>query len=265
MNDRVVVSRVGAVAHVELNRADKRNGLDVAMFESVIAVGESLASDTSVRAVVLSGRGAAFCAGLDFSSFMADPRGPAILLARSPASNANTAQRLAWVWREVPVPVIAALHGPVFGGGLQLALACDVRIAAPTTELSVMEIEYGLIPDMTASRTLMRLVREDRARELVYTGRRVTATEALEIGLVTRLHDSPVEEALRMASEIAARSPDAVRANKRLFRECADLDETASLKREEELQLQLLGTPNQLEAVMAKIQKRVPSFSDPKS
>lgn len=266
MSERVVVTIEGHVAHVRLNRPDKRNGLDLPMFEAVIAAGEALSLDRSVRAVVLSGEGKAFCAGLDWGAFLAMGAevGQQLLARDLEKSPANIAQRICWVWQELPVPVIAAVQGPAYGGGLQLALAADVRIVAPDAQLSVMEIKYGLIPDMSASKTLTRLVRPDVLRELVYTGRIVGADEAVAIGLATRKGEQPLDDALALARDIAKRSPDAIRAGKRLFSAAPELDVREAFQLETELQLGLLGTPNQMEAVASVMQKRDASYTDPK-
>lgn len=262
--ERVTVTVEAGVADVVLSRPDKRNGLDLAMFEALVAAGLRVAGDRSVRAVVLSGAGKAFCAGLDWAAVLAGgPELTARLLDRSADSPANLAQRACWIWAEVPVPVIAAVHGAAFGGGLQLALACDLRIAAPDAQLSVMEIRYGLIPDMSASKTLLRLVRPDLARELVYTGRVVTGEEAARLGLVTRLDPDPLTAARALARTIAAQSPQAIRAAKKLCDEAPELDTAAAFARETALQLPLLGSPNQLEAVGAALARRAPVFSDP--
>lgn len=263
MSDRVLLTIADHVAHVRLNRPDKRNGLDPAMFEAILAVGDRLRTDRSVRAVVLSGEGPSFCAGLDWPAFLAmGPDGAGALLAR-PDPPANVAQRVSWIWQEIPAPVLAALHGAAFGGGLQIALGADLRYAARDTKLAVMEIRYGLVPDMGITRTLTRLVRDDVARELVFTGRVVEAEEALRLGLVTRVCDDPVAEALATARQIAARSPDAVRASKRMLNGAADLDVAGAFRLETEIQLGLLGTANQLEAVTAAMTKRDAVFGDP--
>lgn len=262
---RVKVSVEGGVADVRLDRPDKRNGLDLAMFTALVDAGVRLAADRTVRAVVLSGEGKAFCAGLDWSAFLSmGAEAEERLLARSPGSPANLAQRACWVWSEVPVPVIAAVHGAAFGGGLQLALACDLRLCAADAQLSVMEIRYGLIPDMSASQTLLRLVRPDLARELIYTGRVVSGEEAARIGLVTRVAEDPRAEALALAHAIAAQSPDAIRAAKRLCDEAPGLDVAAGLRLETELQKTLLGSPNQIEAVQANLTRRTAVFRDPR-
>jgi enoyl-CoA hydratase/carnithine racemase len=263
MSDRVLVNRNGAVVHIRLNRPEKRNGLDLAMFEGLVEAGRALQFDGGVRAVVLSGEGKAFCAGLDFAAFLASADTARQLLSERGESPANLAQRAAWIWREVPVPVIAAIHGAALGGGLQIALGADIRIAHPDAQLSVMEIEYGLVPDMGASKTLLSVVRPDRAMELTCTGRIVSGREAAELGLVTSLSDDPVADALASAQAIAAKSPHAIRAVKRLFHRAPELDVRASFELETELQLTLLGSPNQMEAVQARMMKREPKFTDP--
>lgn len=261
--DRVLVKRDGPVAHVSLNRPEKRNGLDLAMFEGIIEAGKALKADPSVRAVVLSGEGPAFCAGLDFQAFMASGDVGQKLLERPDDSPANLAQRVGWIWQEVPVPVIAALHGFVFGGGLQIALGADVRYVHPETQLSVMEIRWGLIPDMGITKTLPGLVRPDVARELTFTGRRVSGEEAVQLGLATRLSAEPLKDALETAHAIAANSPHAIRNGKRLWQEAPSMSVADAFLRETELQLELLGSKNQMEAVTAGFAKRPPSFEDP--
>jgi enoyl-CoA hydratase/carnithine racemase len=262
-NDRVLLSVDEGVAHVRLNRGDKRNGLDRAMFEALVATGEAVAADRRVRAVVLSGEGSAFCAGLDWKAFLADGEGAKALLARDVVrSPANMAQRACWVWTEVPVPVIAAVHGAALGGGLQLALACDLRLVAPDATLSVMEIRYGLVPDMTASQTLLRLVRPDVAKELMFTGAIVSGEEAARIGLATRVCSDPLAEAKRLACTIAAQSPDAIRAGKKLCDRAPGMSAADALMLETELQLSLLGSPNQMAAVQAVMTKQPARFED---
>ena len=227
------------VADVRMVRAEKHNGLDGPMFESLVAAMDELAGDDELRAVVLSGEGPSFCAGLDIKSF-AGGDGPD-LLERPDGEVANLAQKVAYGWRELPVPVIAAVHGACFGGGLQIALGADIRIAAPDARFSVMEIVHGLIPDMSITQTLPRLVRDDVARELVYTGRQVGADEAQQLGLVTGVDDEPLEAARELAATIAERRPEAVRNAKRLLNEAPQLDAAGALLLETELQLELLG------------------------
>jgi enoyl-CoA hydratase/carnithine racemase len=262
MQDRVKVSIAQGIADVRLNRPDKMNALDGAMFEALVETGRGLGSERGLRAVVLSGEGRAFCAGLDVASFMGGG-GTRSLLERNAESPANFAQRAAWVWSELPVPVIAAIHGVAFGGGLQIALATDIRFVAPDARLSVMEIKWGLIPDMSASQTLRRLVRLDVAKELTFTGRIVSGNQAAELGLATHLSDTPREAALELAREIASKSPTAIRAGKQLLDASGDLDVAAGLLLEERLQKTLLGTPNQIESVRANVEKREARFEDP--
>jgi len=258
-----VVTIDSGVARVTLNRADKRNGLDLAMFEGLVAAGLALKQDTSVRAVVLHGDGKAFCAGLDFQWFMSNPTESSKLLERPADSPANTAQRVAWIWQEVPVPVIAVLHGAVFGGGMQIALGADIRYATPDAQLSVMEIKWGLIPDMSITQTLPRLVSIDVAKELMFTGRIVSGTEAAELGLVTRVCDDPLAAALETAETIACKSPTAIRAGKAMWLQTRGASIAEALRIETELQLPLLGSANQIEAVQANLMKRPPKFTDP--
>jgi enoyl-CoA hydratase/carnithine racemase len=266
MDERVTVAVDGGIADVRLNRPDKLNGLDLAMFEALVATGRTLAADRSLRAVVLSGAGRAFCAGLDFASFMAARAGgtsPRDLLAREPGSPATFAQQAAYVWTALPVPVIAAVHGVAFGGGLQIALGADIRIVAPDARLSVMEITWGLVPDMTGTQTLRHLARLDVLKELVFTGRIVSGTEAVELGLATRASDRPLEAALALAREIAAKSPDAIRAAKALTNRVVTATLEEGLVLEETLQRSVMGGANQLEAVRANMEKRAPKFADP--
>jgi enoyl-CoA hydratase/carnithine racemase len=258
---RVTMTVDGGVADVRLSRPAKLNALDPPMFEALARAGDRVRADSSVRAVVLSGEGKGFCAGLDFKSFLS--AGGSDLFARGAESPANGAQRAAWVWQEVPVPVIAALHGVAFGGGLQIALGADIRYATPDAELSVMEIKWGLVPDMSGTQTLRRLVGLDVAKELTFTGRVVSGREAEALGLVTRAYDDPRARALEVARDIAGKSPDAVRASKRLLNASGLISVEEGLALEAELQRGLLGSPNQIEAVTANFEKRPPRFKDP--
>jgi enoyl-CoA hydratase/carnithine racemase len=263
---RVSVTVDNGVADVRLNRADKLNALDAAMFQALTETGSELATEPSLRAVVLSGEGRCFCAGLDVGSFGALAKGGdggPNLLQRPAGRIATNAQLAAHVWSELPVPVIAALHGVTFGGGLQIALAADIRLVTPDARLSVMEIKWGLIPDMTGSQTLRRLVRLDVAKDLTFTGRIVSGSEAVELGLATRVSNDPHADALEMARDIAQRSPDAIRAGKRLLDESALVDLETGLRLEAELQAELIGSANQIETVKANLEKRAPNFRDP--
>ena len=259
MAERVVVSIDAGVADVRMCRVDKLNALDAEMFEALRDTGERLAEDRSLRAVVLSGEGRAFCAGLDVSGL----GGARNLFERRAGSPANLAQSAAWVWKALPVPVVAAIHGVAFGGGLQIALAADIRFVTADARMSVMEIKWGLVPDMTLSQTLPRLVALDVAKELTFSGRIFSGAEAVELGVATHLSDQPREAALELAREIAGKSPDAIRAGKRLLEECGDLGIEEALLLEEELQRGVIGKPNQLESVKANMEKRDPHFDHP--
>jgi enoyl-CoA hydratase/carnithine racemase len=263
---RVTVTLTGGVADVRLNRPEKRNALDPAMFEALVATGEQLKSQPGLRAVVLSGEGPDFCAGLDFASFQAMRTGMRLsATAQLPAADGPakaTGQRAAYVWAEVPVPVIAALRGNALGGGLQIALGADIRIVAPDARLSVFEVAWGLIPDMTGTQLLPELVGRDVAKELTYTARTVSGEEAVRIGLATRADPDPLAAALAMAKEIAGRSPHAIRAAKRLLDLAGRTDLASGFAAEQEEIRALIGSPNQVEAVTARLEKRDPTFDE---
>jgi enoyl-CoA hydratase/carnithine racemase len=262
--DRVLVRTASdGVATVTMVRAEKHNALDQAMFEALIKAAEQVAADASIRAVVLHGEGKSFCSGLDVASFMSGS-GTGGLLARDADRVANFAQRVTFDWSLVPAPVIAAIHGNCFGGGLQIALGADIRIAAPDAKLSIMEVKWGLVPDMGITQTLPRLVPIDVAKELTFTGRIVSGADGAANGLVTRTAEDPLAAAVALADEIAQRSPDAVRAAKRLYNETWVSDDAANaLARESELQADLIGKPNQIAAVMAGMSGERPVFADP--
>jgi len=262
MSDRVLITRHGAVAHVALNRPDKKNGLDAPMFEGLVAAGEAVAADPSIRAVVLGARGDCFCAGLDFQAFLAGGDAMSRKLLGERVGPANLAQRAAWIWQELAVPVVAAIEGVAFGGGLQIAAGADLRYCTPSARFSVMEIKWGLIPDMGITKTLTPVVRADHLLELATTGRVVDAAEALALGLVTRICADPAAEALATAQLWASKSPDAVQRTKRMLQGARDRDVTGAFALETALQQQILGQHNQLEAVMANFEKRAPEFRD---
>lgn len=261
MSDRVLVEIADGVADVRLNRPDKHNALDAPMFVGIIETAAQLASDRSVRAIVLSGEGHSFCSGLDFPSFMAGGSN-VNLLGREDGAVANMAQRAAYVWHEMPQPVIAAVTGHCYGGGIQIACACDIRIASPAAHLSVMEIKWGLVPDMTGTQLLPRLVGPDVLKELTWTGRKVTGDEAAGLGLVTRVAEDPRAAALDLAREIASKSPHAVRGAKALIDASYELDLRGGFEMEERIQIEILGSPNQQEAIKANFEKRPPVFED---
>jgi enoyl-CoA hydratase/carnithine racemase len=269
MNERVSISISEGVADVRLVRTDKLNALDIPMFEALVAAVQRLADERGVRAVVLSGEGAAFCAGLDMGRFaaMKESGGNGLAggkerdLAARTHGIANFPQAAVWGWRQLPVPVIAAVHGVAFGGGFQLALGADMRFLSVDARMSIMEIKWGLVPDMAGTPILAGLVRDDILRELTYTGRIFSAQEAMSYGLATRICDDPRAAAFEIAREIAGKSPDAVRAAKRLLNNLS-VDPGPALLAESIEQMKLMGSPNQLEAVRANIEKRAPRFAD---
>src|SRR5690242_4751238 len=226
-----------------MTRADKHNALDRPMFEAIIAAAERLSNEPGVRVVVLHGEGPSFCSGLDLASLVSSDAGIDAIVAPLREEPPNWFQRTAYDWLRLPVPVIAAIHGNCFGGGLQIALAADIRFATADARLSVMEVKWGLIPDMSITRTLPRLVAIDVAKELTYTGRVVSGLEAHELGLVTHVADEPLPAALSLAREIAEKSPDAVRGAKRLFDEAWTAPAEESLSLEAALQSRLIGSP----------------------
>ncbi len=263
MTNRVTLATVDHVARVTMNRPDKHNAIDYKMFAELADVGQQLAKDKSVRAVVLHGAGEHFCTGIDISVFQQqEPVATAEAMAPCDGSPANLFQRAAYIWREIPVPVICAIHGAAYGGGLQIALGADLRFAAPDARLSIMEIKWGLIPDMAISTTLRGIVPIDIAKSLIWSGKVIGGDEALRLGLVTEIHDDPVQAADEMAHSIARKSPDAIRAAKQLINESWALPESDALRLEAHLQMALLGRKNQIEATRANMERRPPVFSD---
>lgn len=263
MNDRIQVSMKDGVADVRLVRGDKMNALDAAMFEALVGTAAKLRDEKALRAVVISGEGKAFCAGLDMGRFAAMGEGTSDLrdLAKRTHGLANHSQQAVWGWRQLPVPVIAAVHGVAFGGGFQLALGADMRFLAPDARMSIMEIKWGLVPDMAGTPILTKLVRDDILRDLTFTGRIFSAQEAMSYGLATRICDDPYAAALEAAREIANKSPTAIRAIKRMLNDLGG-DPGPALLAESVEQMKLMGKPNQTEAVRANIEKRAPKFSD---
>jgi enoyl-CoA hydratase/carnithine racemase len=275
MSDRVLTTIEDGIADVRLNRPEKLNALDGAMFQAIVDAGEALKGDRSVRVVVLSGEGRGFCAGLDFGAFQSmagadEPAAPRAeeeggrqlgAIGQTDGRITHLGQQACWVWQELEVPVIAAVHGPALGGGIQIALGADIRIVAPDAKLSVLESRWGLIPDMTGTAMLPKVVGLDVAKELTFTGRMVSGEEAVQLGLATRVAEDPRAAAMELAGELVLRSPDALRQAKRLLnlsgtRPIAEqfADERASIAT-------LIGSPNQIESTMAYFEKRPPKFT----
>ncbi|WP_375392751.1 crotonase/enoyl-CoA hydratase family protein [uncultured Sphingomonas sp.] len=260
MSDRVITTIADGIADVRLARPDKMNALDPAMFAGIGAAIDALADRTDVRCAVLSGDGRAFCAGLDMASMA---QGGSGLSGRDRnAQGAILPQHVTWGWRNLPMPVIAAVHGVAFGGGFQIMSGADIRIAAPGTRFAIREVYWGLVPDMAGFPIWRGLVRDDVLRELVFTAREFDADEALRHGFVTRLADDPRAAALAMAREIAGRNPHAIRGAKRLLNMAHDADPAAMLAAETREQEQVIGKPNMMEAVAANAGRRAPVFAD---
>ena len=259
---RLQIETLGPIVHVQLARPEKLNALDAQTFADLAAAGDQLQTLRSCRAVVLSGAGRGFCSGIDLETLQAAGSGGerGLDIAKPFRGAANLVQHVVLQWRELPMPVIAAVHGVAYGGGLQLALGADLRIVHPETRLAVMEVKWGLIPDMAGMALLRELLRPDLHAELVWTARTFDGSEALRLGLATRLATEPLAAAMELAGEIAARSPDAVRAAKRLLNLRGSRDEL--LRAEAAEQTALIGRPNQHEAVAAGLAKRAPQFED---
>ena len=260
MQDRVTIAVSDGIADVRLARPDKLNALDPAMAAGIAEAIERLASMRGVRCVVLSGEGRGFCAGLDMAS-MASGGSGLDLLGRS-HGQANLMQHVAWGWRTLPMPVIAAVHGVALGGGFQIMSGADIRLVHPATRLSIRELHWGIVPDMGGMALWRGTARDDVLRELTYTAREFDGTAALAYGFATRLADDPLAEAMVLAREIAGRNPHAVRAAKQLFNTAADADAAAILQAESDEQDRLLRSPNQVEQVRAHLEKRTATFED---
>jgi len=261
--DRVAVTLNDGIAHVEMTREDKLNALDPAMFDALIEASEHVRGLKAVRVVLLTGRGRMFCAGLDFMSFaaMADEGGDTSLpLEARTHGIANKPQYAAWAWHRLSVPVICVIQGGALGGGLQIALGADIRIAAPDAKIAIAETQWGLVPDMSGCALARRLVRDDVLRRLTYTAERLDGLQAQALGLVTEAHEDPLARAREIATRIAGRSPSAIRQAKALLNTLDDGSSAEILMAESRAQQAVMGKPHQVEAVMANLEKRPPVF-----
>jgi enoyl-CoA hydratase/carnithine racemase len=264
MPNRVTWTIDDGVADVRLSRPEKRNAVDLAMFHALIDAGQALRGDPALRAVVLWGEGRSFCAGLDVAVFQGtDEKGVTgsdadvvDVLGHRDGELASVAQQAVTTWSTLPVPVVAAVHGHALGAGLQLALGADIRIVAPDAQLSVLEIRWGLVPDMTGTQLLPGLVGRDVAKELTFTGRMVSGEEAGRIGLATRVSATPIEDARALARDIAGRSPSAVRAAKALLDLAGRVSFEEGLLAEQRAQRSLIGSADQVEAVLSFLEER---------
>ena len=259
ITDRVSITIANQVADVRLTRADKMNAIDPAMFAAIGDAIDNLAERNDLRCVVLPGEGRAFCAGLDMASMQAGGSGTG---RERNAQGSILPQHVTWGWRQLPMPVIAAVHGVAFGGGFQILSGADIRIAAPGTRFAIRESHWGLVPDMAGWPIWRGLVRDDVLRELAYTAREFDAEEALRHGFVTRIADDPHAAALDLATAVASRSPHAIRGIKRLANMAHDADPRTLLQAETDEQVAVIGKPNMMEAVAANMQKRAAVFED---
>ena len=264
MEERVKIEKKDHIAIVSLNRPEKLNALDDPMFYGIIKVAEEIEKDASIRVVILKGEGRAFCAGIDLSNFSFDGASDInsdAILSRTHGI-ANKWQKVAWAWRELPVPVIAAVHGVCFGGGLQIMLGADIKYVHPETKLSIMEMKWGIIPDMAGTQLMRHNIREDVIKELTYTHRVFFGEEAVRHGFASHVSDEPFEEAMVLAAEIAAKSPSAIVRAKKVLNKAPYLKEEEGLKMESVEQDLLLKKHNQIEAIFSQMQKREANFQD---
>lgn len=248
------------VAHLRLARPEKLNALTLEMLDDLVAAAHGLREDRTLRAVIVSGEGDSFCAGLDFGSAMKDQKGIASRFVPRPWHGTNTFQEAAWALRRLPVPVIAAVEGHCLGGGLQIALAADFRIAHPESSWSVLEGKWGIIPDMSGVHALSQLVGIDVAKKLTMTAEKFSGERAKELGLVTDLALEPVTAATELASQLSQRSPDALAGAKRLFDDTWHKGPRAVFARERIEQLGLLWGPNAQRARRANAERRAPDY-----
>lgn len=267
MNDRVKITMLeDGIADVRMTRVDKMNALDATQWAALVEAVETLKAMPGLRVVVLSGEGRAFCAGLDLASMQGDRDPGASSAGGSLAGRthgiANNAQYAAWGWRELPVPVIAAVHGVAFGAGSQIMAAADIRIVHPETRIAIMEMKWGLVPDVAGMPLWRTQVRDDVLREMIYTNREFNGVEAKDMGFATHVADDPHAKAMELARVIANKNPHAMRGAKRLCNLMGDASDAELLQAESDEQLKVIRTPNQMEAVMAEMQKRKPNFQD---
>jgi enoyl-CoA hydratase/carnithine racemase len=259
---RVEIDIKDHIAVVSFNRPEKMNALDLEQFNAIIDAAQQIEENPSVRVVILKGNGKAFCAGLDLMSMQADSEVMSSSLLTRTHGIANRWQQVVWCWRELSVPVIAAVHGVAFGGGLQIMLGADIKYITPDTKLSIMELKWGIIPDMAGTQLMRHSVRADIIKELSYTHRVFSGTKAVEYGFATHLSDEPYEAAYKLAQEITSKSPSAIVAAKKLLNDAPYLDPEKGLLLESDLQDKIMKKHNQIESVMANFQKREANYKD---
>lgn len=247
------------VAHVRLNRPDVLNGIDLDLIDELIAIAERLKNNTAVRAVILSGEGKSFCAGLDFASaFKEKKRVARYFLAL--AKRDNRFQRFSTIWRDLPVPVVAVVHGHCFGGGVQLVAGADFRFTTPDAQWSILEAKWGLVPDMGGTVPFLDVMPLDIVQRLAMTGEVVSGERAVELGLATGVSDDPMADAMELVDQIIERSPDSVAATKRLFIRNSRGSLWSALRLERRLQSKMFKSPNTKIAREAGMKKEKPTF-----
>ncbi len=261
---RVSININNHIAEVVLNRPEKMNAIDIHMFDALIDAGKQVSEDPAVRVVILRGEGKAFCAGLDLSNFSMDENSVmnSIPLPDRTHGIANRWQQAVWTWHKCPVPVIASVHGVSYGGGLQVMSGADIKLIHPDTKLSIMEVKWGIIPDMAGTQLWRHNVRQDILKELTYTHKVFTAEESVQYGFTTRIEDEPLQAARTLAAKIASKSPSAIVKAKKLLNECYYLNEEEGLLLESVEQEEIIRKHNQIEAVFSAMQKRPGNFKD---
>ena len=250
----------GHIAQVRLNRPDKLNALTLDTLQDLASTARELSGDRTLRGVVIGGEGDSFCAGLDFATVLDDPPRVARSFVPHPLRGTNLFQEACWAWRRLSVPVVAAVHGHCYGGGLQIALAADLRMTTADAQWSVLEAKWGLIPDMGGIQALSQQLRMDVAKRLTMTGEVVSGTRAVELGLASEVHEEPFVAATRFLEAVATRSPDSVAATKRLFGRTWTAGDRRTFARERFEQARLLATRNTTIAREAAMKRVVPVF-----
>ena len=259
---RVIVTYENHIAFVRLTRADKMNAVDQEMIDGIIAAGQEVAT-SDARVVVISGEGKAFCAGIDITGLagMMGKNPADVLMPRSHGNGTtNQWQEVAMIWSRLPIPVIAAIHGVCYGAGIQLALGADIRIATPEAKFAVMEMKWGIVPDMGGMVLLPKLVRSDVLRRLTYTAEPISADQAERWGIITEISEDPLAAATTLAETIVGKSPAAIRTAKQLIAMAETQDAAAVLDAESRLQSELIGQPEQMEVIAAQFGKRPAVF-----
>ena len=264
MKERVTISIQNHIADVRLNRPDKMNALDEAMFNRLVEAGESILQDASVRCVVLSGEGKSFCAGMDLANFQPGVNNGIFSKPLSERTHgiANVFQKVAWIWRELPVPVIAAVHGTSIGGGVSIMAGADIKYIAPDTKLSILEMKWGIFPDMAGTQLWRHTVREDILKELIYTNRFFSGEDAVKYGFATHVSTTPYADAMKLAEVIITKNPTAIVKAKKTLNQAPYLNAKDGLMMESVEQMDVIHKKNQIEAVTAAIQKRTPDFDN---